>query len=66
MSVDGTWQKRYGYNSLLGATFIISVDNGCVLDYKVKSKICFMCKCNPDAPEEWKKTSTTLYDQSHW
>ena len=31
VSVDGTWQKRYGHNSLLGASFIISVDSGLVI-----------------------------------
>ena len=40
VSCDGTWQKRYGNHSLLGATFIISIDNGCVLDYSIKSKTC--------------------------
>ena len=28
VSCDDTWQKQYGYNSLVGATFIISIDNG--------------------------------------
>ena len=28
VSVDGTWQKRYGHNSLLGASFIIPTENG--------------------------------------
>ena len=37
VSIDGTWQKRYGHNSLLGATFVISIQNGCVLDYSIKS-----------------------------
>ena len=26
VSVDRTWQKRYGHNSLLGASFIFSID----------------------------------------
>ena len=42
VSIDGTWQKRYGHNSLLGVSFIISMDTGCVLDYSVKSKVCHM------------------------
>ena len=38
ISCDGKQQKSYGRNSLLGDTFIISTDNGCVLDYSIKSK----------------------------
>ena len=30
VSVDGTWQKRYGHDSLLGGTFVISIENGIV------------------------------------
>ena len=47
---DGTWQKRYGYNSLLGATFIISIDNALSIEwlcswlYSVKSKTYALCK----------------------
>ena len=40
VSCDGTWQKQYGNSSSLGATFIISIDNGCVLGYSIKSKTC--------------------------
>ena len=39
-SVDGTWQNHYGHNSLLGASFVLSVDSGQVLDYVIKSKTC--------------------------
>ena len=53
ISVDGTWQKRYGHNSLLGATFILSIDNGCVLDYSIKSKVCTVCRKHPNPTEEW-------------
>ena len=28
VTVDGTWQKQYVFNSLLGVVFIISVDTG--------------------------------------
>ena len=42
VTVDGTRQKRYGFNSLLGVVFIISVDTGEVLDYEVKCKCCFV------------------------
>ena len=62
VSVDGTWQKRYGYNSLLGVVFILSVDTGEVLDYEVKSKYCFECK----ARAQWDKSSEryrTWYEQ---
>ena len=34
--IDGTWQNRYGHNSLLGVSFVISMDTGCMLDYSVK------------------------------
>ena len=40
MSVDGTWQKRYGHNSLLGMVFVISIVTGCVLGYSVKLIVC--------------------------
>ena len=35
------WQKRYDFCSLLGVTFIISVDTGEILDLEVKCKHCF-------------------------
>ena len=54
VSVDGSWQKRYGFNSLLGMVFLISIDTGCVLDYVVKSVFCHECKKNPNATESWK------------
>ena len=38
---------------MLGATFIISIDNGCVLDYSVKSKVCTICRKFPNPTEEW-------------
>ena len=54
VSVDGSWQKRYGFNSLLGMIFIISIDTGCVLDFITKSLFCHVCKENPNASESWK------------
>ena len=45
----------YGHNSLLGATFVISIDNGCVLDYSIKCKLCSVCKKNQNPTDEWKK-----------
>ena len=55
VSVDGTWQKRYGFNSLLGVIFIISIDTDCVLDFSIKSLICHVCKKNKEATETWEK-----------
>ena len=42
--IDWPWQKQYGFNSLLGVTFIISVDTGEVLDFEVKCKHYFECR----------------------
>ena len=53
VTVDGTWQKRYSFNSLLGVVFIIAVDTGEVLDYEVKVKHCFECR----ARNNWNKES---------
>ena len=59
VSVDGTWQKRYGFNLLLGVVFVISVESGEVLDYEVKSKFRFECKArghwdkNGDCYKSW-------------
>ena len=55
VSVDGAWQKRYGFNSLNGMVFVIYVDTGYVLDYVVKSKFCHECKANKNAPKNRKK-----------
>ena len=33
VSFDGSWQKRYGFNSLLGVVLAISIDTGCVISY---------------------------------
>ena len=53
VSVDGTWQKRYGHSSLHGVVFVMAVETGEVLDYEVKSKVCFECK----ARAKWDKES---------
>lgn len=46
VTVDGTWQKR-GHSSKIGVVFVISVDKGEILDYSVKSLVCYECKaCN--------------------
>ena len=65
VSCDGTWQKRYGHNSLLGATFIISIDNGCVLDYSIKSKTCAVCNKNPNPTDEWSRNHELFYKINH-
>ena len=62
VTVDGTWQKRFGFNSLLGVVFIISVDTGEVLDYEIKCKHCFECRSR----SKWDKNSEkyqTWYNQ---
>lgn len=58
VTLDGTWQKRYGFNSLLGVVFLISVLTGEVLDYVVKSKVCFECKSR----NNWDKASKRYTD----
>ena len=42
VTFDGTWAKR-GFTSLPGVVFVLSVDNGEVLDYHVLSKSCQRC-----------------------
>ena len=44
VTVDGTWQKRYGHISTLGVTFVISADTGEVLHYEVKSSYFKKCQ----------------------
>ena len=67
VSVDAAWQKRYGFNSLNGVIFVISIDTGCVLDYVVKTKHCQECKSNRNATEEWeKKAQKNMLHQSCW
>ena len=46
VTVDGTWQKRYGHNLTLGVTFVILADTGEVLDYEAKSSYCKKCQYN--------------------
>ena len=40
---------------MLGVVFALSIDTGCVVDYSVKSLICFAYKNNKDSPDEWKE-----------
>lgn len=46
VSVDSTWQKRYGDNSQLRAGFNIWVETEEVLDYEVKGLVCYKCKAH--------------------
>ena len=61
MTEDGTWQKRYGHNSKLGATFVISADTEEVLDYEIKSTVCKGCEYHEgdstesDTFKKWKR-----------
>ena len=42
--IEGAWKKRYGFKSLLGVVFIISVDTEEVLGFEIKCKHCFECR----------------------
>ena len=62
VTIDGTSQKQYGFSSLLGVAFIISVDTGEVLDYEIKCKHCFECRFH----SKWDKNNEkyqTWYNQ---
>ena len=50
VSVDGSWQKRYGHNSMISMVFVMSIDTG-----HVKSLYCFQCKKNPNDSACWKE-----------
>ena len=65
ISVDGSWQKRYGFNSLLGMVFLISIDTGAVLDFVVKCLFCHECKKNQNASESWKKSHAEICMVNH-
>ena len=56
VTLDGTWQKRYGFNSLDGDIFLMSVLSGKFIDYVAKSKVCFKCQSR----ESWDR-NTVLY-----
>ena len=53
--IDVTWQKQYGFSSLLGVAFIISVDTGKVLDFEVKCKHFFKCRFHSKRDENSNK-----------
>ena len=64
-SVDGSWQKRHGFNSLLGMVFAISVETGQVLDYSVKCKFCHECKKKPNATQAWEDSHAVTCHINH-
>ena len=47
VSCDGTWARR-GFQSLYGMVSAIHVDTGKVVDYEMKSKVCFKCRAKKD------------------
>ena len=59
VSVDWTWQKR-GFSSLFGLIYMVEVNTGKVLDYKVFSKHCSECNAwdkidkNTEKYKSWK------------
>ena len=53
VTTDGTWQKQYGFSSLLGVAVIILADTGEVLDFEVKYKHYFECRFH----SKWDKNS---------
>ena len=51
VSVNAVWLKERGFiNSLNDASFVISINTGCVLNYVVKTKHCQECKSNRHDP----------------
>ena len=44
VTIDGTWQKRYGFSFLSGVIFLMSVLTGEIIDYVVRSKVCLECQ----------------------
>ena len=61
VSCDGTWARR-GFQSLYGMVSAIEIDSGKVLDFEVKSKVCYQCRSkkhlDPDSEEynHWMET----------
>ena len=53
-----TWQKRYRHSSLLGVVFILAIETGEVLDFEVRSTICFECRSR----EKWNRDSQKYKD----
>ena len=61
VTVDGTWQKR-GHSYKIGVVFVIAVDTGEVLDYEIKSLVCYQCTAHKKSEnnhaeyDEWVKS----------
>ena len=47
VSCDGTWARR-GFQSLYGMVSAIHVNTGKVVDYEMKSKVCFKCRAKKE------------------
>ena len=58
VTVDGTWQKR-GHSSKIGVVFVIAGDTGEVLDYEIKSLVCYQCRAH-------KKTENNHAEYDEW
>ena len=58
VTLYGTWQKKYGFNSLLGVVFLLSIRTGEVLGSVVKSKVCYECKSR----RNWDQSSDCYKD----
>ena len=58
VTVDGTWQKQYVFNSLLDVVFIIFVDTGEVLDCEIKCKHCFEYRSRSKSDKNSEKKQT--------
>ncbi|CAH3044759.1 unnamed protein product, partial [Pocillopora meandrina] len=66
VTVDGTWQKR-GHSSKIGVVFVISVATGEILDYEVKSLVCYECRAREHMDRDseeykaWKASHTNCH-----
>lgn len=70
VSVDGTWQKRIGHNSLNGIVTAIDVHSGKVLDYEILTSKCKQCQYwrkHEEDPgyEEWVATHGSKCKANH-
>ncbi|XP_076036581.1 uncharacterized protein LOC143022318 [Oratosquilla oratoria] len=54
---DGTWHKR-GHKSNFGIGAVIDVETRLILDYEVRSKICFKCNAKAKQTERGEITAT--------
>ena len=64
VTVEGTWQKR-GHSSTIGVVFILTVLTREILNYEIKSLVCFECRArenmNKDSDEYkiWKASHSS-------